>query len=162
MELFLADFHSDYFLRIFIACICGIVFGFERQVRSKPFGIRACMLICMGTCLFVYLGQEVLTVGADSTRVVAQVVSGVGFLGAGAILHRGELVIGITSAATIWLMAAVGAAIGTGHLGYGVMTTLIAVSIVTISRKIERKVSLLHSGSHNPYKARPGELLEDD
>jgi putative Mg2+ transporter-C (MgtC) family protein len=155
MDMFFSDLHFGYFLRIFVACMCGTVFGIERQVRGKPFGIRACMLICMGTALFVYLGTEVLSVGADSTRVVGQVVTGVGFLGAGAILQKGDLVIGITSAATIWLIAAVGAAIGVGHFGYGVMTTIIAVSAITISRNIERRVKSLHNSPHNPSKPAP-------
>lgn len=151
-DLFFADLHLGYFLRIFVACLCGTIFGLERQLRGKPFGIRACMLICMGTALFVYLGSEVLSVGADSTRVVGQVVTGVGFLGAGAILQRGDLVIGITSAATIWLIAAVGSAIGTGHFGYGVTTTLIAVFAITISRQVERRIRPLHhhNGSLKP------------
>lgn len=155
MDIFFADLHLGYFLRIFVACACGTVFGIERQVRGKPFGIRACMLICMGTSLFVYLGSEVLSVGADSTRVVGQVVTGVGFLGAGAILQKGDLVIGITSAATIWLIAAVGAAIGVGHFGYGVVTTIIAVAAITVSRNIERRIRRLHTSPHNPAKLPP-------
>lgn len=155
MDLFLADFHFSYFLKIFMACVCGTVFGLERQLRGKPFGIRACLLICMSTTLFVHIGAEVLTVGADSTRVVGQVVTGVGFLGAGAILQRGDLVIGLTSAATIWMIAAVGAAIGTGHLGYAVATTLIAVSAITLSRQLERRIGPLQNGPHNPSKPSP-------
>lgn len=146
MELFLEDFHSGYFLRMFASCVCGLVFGLERQLRAKPFGIRACVLICMGTTLFVFMGQEVLTLAADSTRVIGQVVTGVGFLGAGAILQKDSLVIGLTSAATIWLIAAVGAAIGAGHLGYGVATTILGVTVLTVSRQIERRISLLHQG----------------
>lgn len=161
MENFFADLHAEYFLRIFTACLCGIFFGVERQVRGKPFGVRACMLICMGTSLFVYLGAEVLSVGADSTRVVGQVVTGVGFLGAGAILQKGDLVIGITSAATIWVIAAVGAAIGTGHFGYGVMTTIIAVTATTVSRNIERRVGHLQNGPTNPSKPAPGQTFYD-
>jgi putative Mg2+ transporter-C (MgtC) family protein len=155
MDLFLADLHLSYFLRMFIACICGTIFGIERQLRGKPFGIRACLLICLSTTLFVYIGSEVLSMGADSTRVVGQVVTGVGFLGAGAILQKGDLVIGITSAATIWMIAAVGAAIGTGHFGYGVMTTLIAVTAITCSRYLERKIGLLQHGPHNSAKPAP-------
>ncbi len=155
MDYFFADLHMSYFLKMFVACLCGTVFGLERQLRGKPFGIRACMLICMSTALFVYIGSEVLSVGADSTRVVGQVVTGVGFLGAGAILQKGDLVIGITSAATIWMIAAVGASIGTGHFGYGIMTTLISVFAITLSRLLERKIRPLQHGPHNPSKAVP-------
>lgn len=159
MDLFFADLHLSYFLRMVVACLCGTVFGLERQLRGKPFGIRACMLICISTTLFVYIGSEVLSVGADSTRVVGQVVTGVGFLGAGAILQKGDLVIGITSAATIWMIAAVGAAIGTGHFGYAIVTTMIAVSAITISRYLERKIGLLQHGTHNPAKPVPKPIL---
>lgn len=155
MEMFWADLHIGYFARMLVACICGTIFGLERQLRGKPFGIRACMLICMSTALFVYIGSEVLSVGADSTRVVGQVVTGVGFLGAGAILQKGDLVIGITSAATIWMIAAVGASIGTGHFGYGIVTTIMAVSAITISRQFERNISTLQHGPHNPSKRAP-------
>ncbi len=159
MDLFLTDLHISYFLRMIVACVCGTVFGLERQLRGKPFGIRACLLICLSTTLFVFIGSEVLSVGADSTRVVGQVVTGVGFLGAGAILQKGDLVIGITSAATIWMIAAVGSAIGTGHFGYGIMTTLIAVSAITISRYLERKIARLQNGVHNPSKPVPKPIL---
>lgn len=146
MELFLDDFHFSYFIRMIVSCFCGLLFGLERQLRAKPFGIRACVLICMGTTLFVYIGQEALTLASDSTRVIGQVISGIGFLGAGAILQKDSLVIGITSAATIWLIAAVGAAIGAGHLGYGIGTTVLGVSLLTISRQIEMRISMLHQG----------------
>lgn len=159
MEMFWSDLHAGYFARMLVACLCGTIFGLERQLRKKPLGIRACMLVCMSTALFVYIGSEVLTVGADSTRVIGQVVTGVGFLGAGAILQRGDLVIGITSAATIWMIAAVGAAIGAGHFGYGLVTTFIAVSAITISRHLERKLSPLHHGPHNPSKPAPKPVL---
>lgn len=146
MEFFLDDFHFSYFVRMLVSFACGLMFGLERQLRAKPFGIRACVLICMGTTLFVYVGQEALTFASDSTRVIGQVITGIGFLGAGAILQKDSLVLGITSAATIWVIAAVGAAVGAGHLGYGVATTVLCVSLLTISRQIEMRVSLLHQG----------------
>lgn len=95
-----------------IAVFCGTIIGLERQWRGKPAGIRTSILICLGTTLFIRLSVVHSGEYADPTRVLGQVVTGIGFLGAGVIFARGGTVVGITSAAVIWILASIGAMIG--------------------------------------------------
>ncbi len=95
-------------LEIIIVVACGGVVGFERQVRGKPIGIRTSILICLSTYIFVRLGGTLYGTGVDPTRVLGQVVTGVGFLGAGVILAKGGSITGVTSAAVVWMLAAIG------------------------------------------------------
>ncbi len=107
--------------RLLVAIGCGIIVGLEREYRAKPAGVRTHMLVSMGAALFMivseYVAEEARLSGytnADPGRIAAQVVTGIGFLGAGAILHSRGLVLGLTSAATIWCMAAIGITAGVG------------------------------------------------
>jgi putative Mg2+ transporter-C (MgtC) family protein len=110
--------YSDTLLRLVLAAILGSLIGFERERLLWAAGIRTHMLVCVGACLFMIvsaygfgavLGPNVVL---DPSRVAAQVVSGIGFLGAGAILARGEIIKGLTSAASIWTVAAIGLSVG--------------------------------------------------
>jgi putative Mg2+ transporter-C (MgtC) family protein len=92
----------EFWLRIGTAIFCGGIIGLERQLRGKAAGIRTSILICLGTQLFVGLGSSFGGERVDPTRVLAQVVTGIGFLGGGVILAREGAVIGVTSAAVIW------------------------------------------------------------
>lgn len=146
---FLDDLTWDYFFRVTIACLCGASFGLERQIRGKPFGIRTCMLICAGTALFILLGIIVgESTNADPTRVMGQVITGIGFLGAGAIMKHDGLVSGITSAATVWIIAAIGAAVGFGFFGMALATTICGLSTIIVSRLIEKSFKSLQKGFH--------------
>ena len=92
----------------------GMVVGLEREISDKPAGLRTNVLICLGSTLFTLASVKMSDMNADPTRIAAQIVSGIGFLGAGAIMREGEHVTGLTTAATIWMVAAVGMAIGLG------------------------------------------------
>jgi putative Mg2+ transporter-C (MgtC) family protein len=118
---------ADFWVRVGTAFFCGTIVGLERQVRGKPAGIRTSVLICLGTCIFVTLSVSLTGAEADPTRVLGQVVTGIGFLGAGVILTREGAVLGVTSAATIWMLAAIGAVIG-----FGWTTTALALAAVTV------------------------------
>lgn len=96
---------------IISALICGTVVGLERQLRGKPVGIRTSSLIVLGTYVFVTLAQSVSNDATDASRIIGQVVTGVGFLGAGVMLAKDGIVLGVTSAATIWALASVGVAL---------------------------------------------------
>ena len=105
------------FLRLILACVLGAVFGFEREIKNKPAGYITFLLVSMGSCLFAILQKNILGPETqDKSRIIAQVVSGVGFLGAGTILHNRGSVKGITTAALLWVSAAVGLLIGTGGI----------------------------------------------
>ncbi len=135
---------SQLLLRLLVAVICGILVGLEREYRNKPAGIRTHMLISLGAALFMIISVEVAIaaraegyVNADPGRIAAQVVSGVGFLGAGAILRTRGLVLGLTSAATIWCMAAIGLAAGSGMLWTAIFASLGILVILQVFTAIE-------------------------
>lgn len=135
--------------RVGMALLCGFLVGLERQIRGKPAGMRTSSLICLGTTMFVYLSIGLRgEMGGDSTRVMAQVVSGVGFLGAGVIMTRNGLVTGVTSAAVVWVLAAVGAAIGAGRFGPALATSLVTVGVLVGVEWLEKAFEGLRRGVH--------------
>jgi putative Mg2+ transporter-C (MgtC) family protein len=118
-------------LRLLLAATLGAVIGYERERAGKPAGLRTHVLICTGAALFTIAGIFGFT-GSDPARIAAGVVTGIGFLGAGAILHRrGEIVAGLTTAATIWAVAAIGLAAGAGlYLVSAVATAIVLIVLV--------------------------------
>jgi putative Mg2+ transporter-C (MgtC) family protein len=131
-----------------LAVACGGLVGVERQLRGKAAGVRTSILICLGTALFVRLGASVTDGDADPTRVIGQVVTGVGFLGAGVILAREGVVHGVTTAAVIWVLAAIGAMIGIGHFVAALAVAAVAVAILTGVEFLESQVASLARGVH--------------
>ena len=132
------------FFRVLLACILGSVFGFEREIKNKPAGYVTFLLVSLGSCLFAILQGTIMGPETqDKSRIIAQVVSGVGFLGAGTILHNRGSVKGITTAALLWVSASIGLLVGTG----GILNTVIAVfatvvvyPITLLTRKLGRKL----------------------
>lgn len=128
-----------FIVRMLVAVICGFVIGLERKSRSKEAGIRTHAIVCLAACLFMilskYLAEPIfndLTDGAltaDATRIASQVVTGIGFLGAGIIMYRRDVMHGLTTAAGVWATAAIGMAIGAGFVVTGVCATVIIVLI---------------------------------
>jgi putative Mg2+ transporter-C (MgtC) family protein len=121
-----------------LAVACGSLVGTERQLRGKPAGVRTSVLVCMGTFLFVHLSRGLDAATADPSRVLGQVVTGVGFLGAGVILSQGGYVRGVTSAAVIWVLAAIGAAIGLERGGVALSITLVTLVTLAGVPRLER------------------------
>jgi putative Mg2+ transporter-C (MgtC) family protein len=119
-----------FWLRIGTAVLCGGAIGIERQLRGKAAGVRTCILVCLGTEVFVALGDAIVPPGLDPSRVLGQVITGIGFLGAGVILAREGKLLGVTSAAVIWLLAALGATVGLGHLAMGFVLTMITLLVL--------------------------------
>ena len=104
----------DVFLRLLLAAALGGAIGLEREYRHKPAGLRTNMLIALGSALFSVMSIDLGAAAGSPDRIAAQVVTGIGFLGAGAILRSGENVHGLTTATTIWVNAAIGMAAGLG------------------------------------------------
>lgn len=102
---------SDLF-KLGVSLVLGAIIGFEREVSDKAAGLRTNILICVGGTLFAILSMQFAGPSNDPTRMAAQIVSGIGFLGAGAIMREGDRVTGLTTAATIWIVAAIGVAVG--------------------------------------------------
>ena len=120
-------------VRMLIAIICGLAIGFERKSRSKEAGIRTHAIVCLASCLFMILSKYLTvplfsditggTFNSDATRIAAQVVTGIGFLGAGIIMYRRDVMHGLTTAAGVWATSAIGMAIGGGFVVTGVVAT---------------------------------------
>jgi putative Mg2+ transporter-C (MgtC) family protein len=122
---------------VLIALACGAVIGLERQLAGKPAGVRTSALVCLGTFVFVHLSVGLDGDKADPSRVLGQVVTGIGFLGAGVMLSRDGVTKGVTSAAVIWILAAIGAAIGLGEVGVAVATAGVVMLVLTGVRALE-------------------------
>lgn len=137
MDSFYEIFEPDFVRGVLFSLFCGLIIGFERQLRGKPVGIRTSTLICLGTMVFVYLGEHLVPEQKESARILGQIVAGIGFLGAGVIMTRDGLVSGVTSAAIVWLLAAVGASIGFKHYGVAVTISILAVMILVGVEQIE-------------------------
>ena len=107
------------------AVVCGLLVGGERQRREKPAGLRTLTLVCLGSAVFTMLSFAFTSTTGDSGRVAAQIVTGIGFLGAGVILHGRRVVTGMTTAAIIWVTAAIGMAVGAGYVVAGLALSLL-------------------------------------
>ncbi|HMH56280.1 MAG TPA: MgtC/SapB family protein [Gemmatimonadales bacterium] len=138
---------TTFWLRLGTAILCGGIVGLERQLRGKAAGIRTSILICVGTQIFVGLGSSFSGDRVDPTRVLAQVVTGIGFLGGGVILAREGAVVGVTSAAVIWVLAALGSLIGLGHLAAAIVLTLVTVGLLIGVELLESVFRRLRQGA---------------
>jgi putative Mg2+ transporter-C (MgtC) family protein len=136
-----------FWLRLGTAILCGGIIGLERQLRGKAAGIRTSILICLGTQLFVSLGSSFGGERVDPTRVLGQVVTGIGFLGGGVILAREGAVIGVTSAAVIWVLAALGSLIGLGHLVAAMVLSVVTVGLLIGVELLESIFRRLREGA---------------
>jgi len=128
--------------------LCGAIVGLERQLCGKPAGIRTSTLICMGTYIFVVVGVFLAGANGDPSRVIGQVITGIGFLGAGVILTREGSVQGVTSAATIWVLAAIGVLAGSGRHGAAIIVALLTVGILIGVNILESAFVGLQRGVH--------------
>jgi len=162
-------FRLDLMLQIGLATLLGGAIGLERELGGKPAGLRTNILICIGSVLYTHLSLAMLTVGSggiplgtDTTRVAAQIVTGVGFIGAGTILHARGAVVGLTSAATIWVVAAIGVALGSGYYREGVGTTLAVIVVLAGLGRVETLVERHSMHSTISVHARPGPTVVED
>jgi len=142
------------FMKIVLASVfCGAAIGLERQIRGKPAGMRTGMLVCLGTAVFVHLGAQLSGPALDPARVLGQVVTGVGFLGAGVMFMREGSVLGVTTAAVIWMLAGIGSAIGLGQYNLGIALALVALFILVGTEWLERSFGALRRGAHAIYNS---------
>src|SRR5262245_16861847 len=121
---------ADLALRLLLAAGLGAAIGIERELRQKPAGLRTNILIAVGAALFTIVSVEMASAGGTSDRIAAQIVTGIGFLGAGAILRGRADVHGMTTAATIWVNAAVGMAAGAGYPLLATIATAITLVVL--------------------------------
>jgi putative Mg2+ transporter-C (MgtC) family protein len=134
---------NHFLIRVGVSLFCGCLVGLEREWRGKPTGMRTCVLVCLGTALFVRLGAVMADLSGskgDASRVLGQVVTGIGFLGAGVMFSQGELVHGVTTATVVWILAATGALIGAGKLAEAVAVAIVTVLVLVVLDFVERKI----------------------
>ena len=124
-------------LQIVVAAGLGAAIGTEREVGAQAAGLRTHMLVCLGAAVFTLAGANVL--GTDPTRIAAQVVTGIGFLGGGAILREGANVRGLTTAASLWLTAAIGLAVGLREWFAAVVATVFGLTVLWLVKHFERE-----------------------
>jgi putative Mg2+ transporter-C (MgtC) family protein len=152
------SYNVDLLLRVLSSIALGFIIGFEREITNKYAGLRTHILVCLGACVFTVLsiyGFPALintdypgyapTGIRDTARVAAQVVTGIGFIGAGTVLRNGPTVFGLTTAATLFMAASIGMACGSGMYGLATSATIISVAVLTLIRIFERRV--LNRGS---------------
>ncbi|MFH1414523.1 MAG: MgtC/SapB family protein [Elusimicrobiota bacterium] len=137
------------------AVLCGLIIGTERQLAGKPAGIRTSILICLGTYVFVtsnYILQQGNT--TDPSRIIGQIITGIGFLGAGVILTREGIVIGVTSAAVIWILAGIGILIGLEKHIASIILSAVTVTVLSIVNVLENVVVLFQKGVYSKIAKR--------
>jgi len=159
--LLVAELRLDLLLKLAMAVVLGGAVGLEREISNKPAGLRTNILICLGAALItdvsigIAQGPGGERVG-DPGRLAAQIVSGIGFIGAGTIMQARGTVTGLTSAATIWVVAAIGIAVGAGHYveaaGAGVLVTLVLAGLGNLEHKLRRARRVLSC----TLRAKPG------
>jgi putative Mg2+ transporter-C (MgtC) family protein len=127
-------------IRLAVSILIGGLVGIERELEHKAAGLRTLMLVCLGSTIFVLIGTEIMAEGSEVGRIIAGVITGVGFLGAGAIIRaRGEIH-GLTTAATIWLASGLGIAIGLGNYLLAGLAAVFALVVLRILGIIEKAI----------------------
>jgi putative Mg2+ transporter-C (MgtC) family protein len=127
----------DLLWRLLLSAGLGAVIGLEREYRRKPAGLRTNILIAIGSALFTILSISMTASTGDQSRVAGQIVTGIGFLGGGAILRNRDTVHGMTTAATIWVNAAIGIACGIGQYELATVTTALTLVVLVVLPPIE-------------------------
>jgi putative Mg2+ transporter-C (MgtC) family protein len=125
-------------IKLVVAALLGGLVGFEREMHRKPAGLRTHSLVCMGAALFTVMSVNIL--GAEPARIAAGIVTGIGFLGAGMIFKSEDRVLGLTTAAELWVLAAVGLAVGLGFYFAAFVGTLIMIFILIPLKYVEKEV----------------------
>jgi uncharacterized membrane protein YhiD involved in acid resistance len=131
------DAFSTYLIRLVLSLVLGGVIGFEREYHGRPAGFRTHILVSLSSCLIMLISMYGFGDDSDPARLAAQVITGVGFLGAGAILRNGEDIKGLTTAATLWISSAVGLACGNGFYFGAIATTIMVIILLIFLKNID-------------------------
>ncbi len=137
---------SDILIRIIVSIILGFSIGLERELTNKSAGLRTQIMVCLGSCIFTILSIYGFSTAVslypmgDPARVAAQIITGIGFIGAGTVLRQGLTVTGLTTASTLWIAAAVGMACGCGKISIAVVSAILAIAILVLIRIFEFKI----------------------
>lgn len=138
--------HAEIAVKLIVSLVLGLIIGFERELTNKTAGLRTHILVCLGSTVFTILSlhafncielENGVKMVNDPARVAAQILTGIGFIGAGAVLHYGMSVFGLTTAATLWVTASIGMAIGAGAFVVGGLATVLTFITLVVIRKFE-------------------------
>jgi putative Mg2+ transporter-C (MgtC) family protein len=155
----------DLLLKLLLAVVLGGAIGLEREIKAKPAGLRTNILICVGAALLSDVSIRIGLVGGqrvgDPARIAAQIVSGIGFIGAGTIMQGGGTITGLTSAATIWVVAAIGIAIGAGFYVEAAGSGILVMVVLAWLTRVENRVRRMRRVVAFTIRARPGLPLAD-
>jgi len=157
--------------KLFIAAILGGVIGWERHRRGRPAGLRTHLLVCIGVTLMMLVSEHIFVqyeshghnsiLRVDPARIAAQVVTGIGFLGAGTIMRSKASIRGLTTAASLWVVAGIGLAVGSGFILPAIFTTIIAIAILTLNSLVEKKMKRNRYRSIKMLIAGQGHFLDE-
>jgi len=136
---------------ILAAMVCGSIVGLERQLRGKPVGIRTSILLVISIYVFITSYISMTDATPDSLRIIGQIVTGVGFLGAGVMLSKDGMVIGVTSAATIWALASIGVCLAIGNPFTAIKLSVVVVLVLIGVDILENSVASLTKGVHDKF-----------
>lgn len=130
-------------IRVLIATVCGLIIGIERELKNKVAGIRTNVLICVGSSILTGASFYIFKndPSADPTRIIGQIITGIGFLGAGVIYMTGDKVVGVTTAAFIWIMAAIGVLVGMGFILTPIVLTFGLLIIAMAFHLLEKRIN---------------------
>lgn len=150
-------------LRLALAALLGAVIGLEREWRDRTAGLRTHMLVCVGSAVFTIVSaygfsewydsipaDQRTTVVSDPTRIAAQIVTGIGFLGAGAIFRSDDGIRGLTTAASLWMMAAVGLATGAGYYELALASTVLMLLVLVVLRQVSGRIKRMNREGRTP------------
>ena len=169
MSVVFHSFHLQLLAELAMAVLLGGGIGLEREIAGKPAGLRTNILICVGAALFMHLSIGVGEIGfsapdghpyGDVTRIAAQIVTGVGFLGAGTIMQARGTIVGLTSAATIWVVAAIGSAIGAGYYVEALGAAAMVMIVLGGMGWLEQRVRRIRRTVHATVWSRPGVAVD--
>lgn len=161
---------SSTLARLTVAAILGGLIGLERQLRHKPAGLRTNIFICFGAAMFTLLSKDLAASPSDYTRIAAQIIPGIGFIGAGSILHSRGSVTGLTTASTLFVVASVGMAVGGGLYMTAVFATVLILFALALLGKLEGHFALrtvlhtyeLKGGASEAMLREVNRILEDE
>lgn len=149
------DLRLELLIQLVLASVVGGSIGLERELKGKPAGLRTNILICIGATLYTVLSVQMGNAVGDPTRIAGQIITGVGFIGAGTILHTRGAVTGLTSAATIWVVAAIGMALGSGNYVEAMGASILVMVVLTGLAPLEEFVAQRSSSTRLVVHARP-------
>lgn len=140
-------FLPNILLKVLIATICGAIIGYDREVKQKVAGLRTNILICVGCAIFTassfFISDNLSNI--DPTRIIGQIITGIGFLGAGVIVKHDDKVVGVTTAAFIWVISAIGVLIGCGFL---FIPIILSLGLLIISKLFEKVETYIKNNIH--------------